>query len=210
MSTADPCLDYYHINRIVDWSPFSKLNPGDQIDIGGMSNPYFRFFETRKITYPVMLSDDTQLMVSGVRFLALVASGELPPPNNFPNIAHDLANHFTMYVRELIWEDVRKKEFPHLPSRQRCIWLIPSLTGVKYWIQRMGVSGEFQVLRVRAQGRIHKANELFLLGDSEPMEETIRNARQYWLGIGEDPNTEEIIFEGRVTVVDVMSETSYA
>ncbi len=148
-------------------------------------------------------------MVSGVRFVGAVAKGEVNSPN-IAGIAYDLAKHLVAYVRELVWKDLRKKEFPHLPSRQRCIWLIPTLAGVKYWIKRMELSGEYQVLRVRLQGRIHKASESFLLGDSEPMEETIRKARQYWLGVVEAPNTEEIIFEGRVRVAEVVPNQAYA
>ncbi len=207
MSVADPNTDYYHINRSVPWSPYATLKADDQFDVGGNSNPYFKFFETQKKAYPVTQSDGSQLMVSGVRFVGAVAKGEVNSPN-IAGIAYDLAKHLVAYVRELVWEDLRKKEFPHLPSRQRCICLIPTLAGVKYWIKRMELSGEYQVLRV--QGRIHKASESFLLGDSEPMEETIRKARQYWLGVVEAPNTEEIIFEGRVRVAEVVPNEAYA
>lgn len=208
MPVADPSTDYYHINRIVPWSSYGKLNAGDQIDIGGNSNPYFKFFETQKKAYFITQKDGSQLLMGGARFIGAVASGEVNSPH-IVSIANELVQHLVAYIRELIWEDVRRKEFPHLPSRQRCIWLVPTIQGVKYWINRMQVSGEFQVVRVRIQGRIHKASESFLLGDSEPMEETIGKARRYWLGIVESPDTEEIIFEGRVKVIEVVPKEDY-
>jgi len=118
VSVADPNTDYYHINRGVLWSPYAILNADDQFDVGGNSNPYFKFFETQKKAYPVTQSDGSQLMVSGVRFVGAVAKGEVNSPN-IAGIAYDLAKHLVAYVRELVWEDLRKKEFPHLQETLR-------------------------------------------------------------------------------------------
>ncbi len=46
--------------------------------------------------------------------------------------------------------------------------------------------------------------------DSMPLEVAIMRARQYWLGIVEEAGTEEIIFEGRMRVEEVMSPDLYA
>ena len=178
------------------------------MDVGGSSNPYLRFFETQQKTYPVTLDDGSIVQVPGVKFIASVSRGEINP-GNLAETALDLVQHLVAYLRELIWEDVRKREFPHLPSRQRCVWLTPSQEGVKYWLGRMSVNQDFQVLRVRVQGRLHKASESYLLGDSESIEETIQKARQYWLGVVEEAETEEIIFEGRMRVVEVMPPSFY-
>lgn len=204
MSIADPATDYYHINRRVPWSPYITLNPGDVFDVGGSSNPYFNFFEKQKKAYLVTQGDGSKEVLGGARFINAVAMGEVNSPN-VAQIADELVRHLVAYIRELIWENVRMKEFPHLPSRQRCIWLIPNIAGVNYWINRMGITGEYQILRVKVQGRLHVASESFLLGDSEPMEETIAKARRYWLGIIETPGTEEILFEGRVKVMGLAS-----
>lgn len=205
---ADESVDYYHVNRRVSWSPFELLSPGAVLDVGGASNPYFRFFEDHKITYPVTQSDGVVLQVPGVRFLGAVAAGQVDT-SNLAGTAHKLARHLVTYLRELIWEDVRRREFPHLPSRQRCIRLVPTLSGIGFWLKRMSVEGDYQVLRLRVQGRIHKASESHLLGDAEPLTKAIEMVRQYWLGIIEDTSTQEVIFEGRIRVVDVLSEVEY-
>jgi hypothetical protein len=212
MSTADTERDYYHINRAVSWSPYSLLSDGDEVDVGGSSNPFFRLFETARVEYDVNVGDGSAAQVPGIRFLQLARAGEITglTMQGLAAIADEVSRHFVRYVRELIWEDVRRREFPHLPSRQRCVWLIQNQDGVRYWLGRMNAGGAFQVLRVRVQGRIHVASESYLLGDSEPMEETIRKARQYWLGVVEQEGTEEVIFEGRMRVVEVMPTAFYS
>ena len=202
--------DYYHINRLVSWSPHGSLNVGDQIDVGGSSNPYFHVFESRGVGGLVTYTDGNAQEVLGVKLLVLVLGGEVKDVPDLTNFAHNLASHLARHMGELVFEDIRRREFPHLPSRQRCVWLIPDRGGVKYWLRRMDVGGQFQVLRVRVQGRLHAASESYLVTDSFSLEEMIRRARQYWLGIVEEAGTKEIIFEGRMRVKEVMPKSFYA
>ena len=205
MSQTNQEKDYFHINRVVAYSTYTPLKVGDSVDIGGESNPYFRFYEKNKKTYNLTTDDGQTLQIPGVKFIGSVQSGEINCAN-LAFIAHDLSKHLAGLIGELIWEDIRKNEFPHLPSRQRCIWLIPDVEGVRYWVSRLGVAPEtYQVLRVRCQGRMHVASEKYLLGDSVSLEEAVSVARQYWLGVIPEPNTKEIIFEGRVTVHEVLN-----
>lgn len=209
MTQANQEKDYFHINRVLPYSPHSLLKAGDAVDVGGESNPYFRFYQNHKKTYPLTTDNGQTLQIPGVKFLGGVNRGEINCPN-ISGIAHELSTHLAGLIGELVWEDIRKNEFPHLPSRQRCIWLIPDIAGVKYWISRLGVTlGTYQVLRVRCQGRVHVASEKYLLGDSVPLEEAISNARQYWLGVIPEPNTDEIIFEGRCIVQEIINHEQY-
>lgn len=194
--------DYFHINRRAIWSPYEPLKAGDEFDVGRETNPYFRFFKTERFVVPVTLQDGSSIESPAVKFLGAAARGEILHPN-LPRLAHEVATHFVTYLREVIWENVRSDEFPELPSRQRCLWLIPTLEGVKYWLERMKPSA-YQVLRVQVTGRIHRANEVYLLGDSEPMSETIENARLYWSGSFPEGGQEEILFEGRVKVIEIV------
>jgi hypothetical protein len=101
--------------------------------------------------------------------------------------------------------------FPGLvDAHVRCVWLIPNADGVRFWLQRMSVGGQFRVVRVWVRGRLHTASESYLLQDSELMGETIEKARRYWRGDIEQAGTEEIIFEGRMHVEEVMPPDFYA
>lgn len=200
---------YFHINRVVPWSTLSKWKVDDVIDIGGESNPYFSFFETHQKTYEVTNADKTTHQVPGKQFLNAVRDGGLNCPN-VAGIAADITQYFVSYVRELIWEDIRKTEFPHLPSRQRCIWLAADAKGVKFWLENLGLNGqEFQIAKVKVQGRIHIASDEHLLTDSEPMFTTIKRSRQYWLGINDHPASREILFEGRLKVIEFVSPQEF-
>lgn len=210
MTQANQEIDYFHINRTISYSPHQLLNVGDSVDIGWESNPYFRQFEKNGKTYTITTNEGQSLQIPGVKFIGGVKRGEINSPN-LAAIAYELSRHLAGLVGELIWEDVRRNEFPHLPSRQRCIWLIPDIAGVRYWISRLEIPpGTYQVLRVRCQGRIHIASEKHLLGDSVSLDEATRKARQYWLGVIPEPNTEEIIFEGRFTIHEVVHLEQYA
>lgn len=206
-SIADPDRDYYHVNFIAPHLPYGPLSVGDEVDIGGSNNPYFRYFEEGGKAYPVRNNDGSVVPLPPATFTRLVAEGEIEVPKDFPDLVADLTRHCASFLLEMIWEDVRRKEFPQLPSRQRCVWLIPSQAGVKYWLPRMippEREVDFQVLRVRVQGRLHRANETYLREDILPMQESIRLARLYWQGVDEEADTEEIIFEGRMRVEEIM------
>jgi hypothetical protein len=212
-SIADPNRDYYHINTLVPYNPYGPLGVGDEVDIGGRSNPYFRFFEKGTIKYPLRNADGSVDPVPVVTFTSRVAQGEIDEPEDYAEFLVNVAWHCATYLSETIWEEVRRREFPRLPSRQRCVWLIPSQAGVRFWLPRMQVSERgvnFRVLRVRVQGRIHRANETYLRQDILPMEEYIRLAQLYWQGVDEEEETEEIIFEGRMRVEEIMPPSFYS
>lgn len=204
--------DYYHINRNVAWSPYGPLNVGDEIDFGDSSNPFFRYFETQQRTQNVNINGNP-VRVPDIQFLRMLSDGNMTTTmtvRDLASFARDLANHFMMYARELLFEDVRRSEFTHLPSRQRCGWLIPEWDGVKFWLGRMNVGGQFQVVRVRVWGNLHTGSDAYLLHDSEPMTQTLENARRYWRGEPAQMGTEEVLFEGRMRVVEVMPPASDA
>jgi uncharacterized protein DUF2441 len=202
--------DYYHINRIVDWSPYGPLQVGDHLDVGTSSNPYFRFFETATMGNLVTHADGSTEEVPGVKFLELVLGGKVKATLGTINFTRELASHLARHLGEVLFENIRRSEFPHLPSRQRCVWLTPIRIGVKYWLRRMSVGGQFQVLKVRIRGRLHRANENYLITDSFSQEEMIRRARLYWGGVDNEEETQEIIFAGRMRVEEVMPPDFYA
>ena len=80
-----------------------------------------------------------------------------------------VARHFVTLARERFWKSVRLAEFPDRPSRQRCLWLCPSLENGRDWLARLACNN-YQVFKVSVKGRLHTANELSLFGDSKPLQ----------------------------------------
>ena len=215
--------DYYHINTLAQYSPYELLRVGDEVDVGGSTNPFFRYYEAGTLRFRVNDENGVPRPVGGVTFLDLLAEGQisvLAEPNitaeqKISRIASDVAHFLLTHLREVVWEDIRKTEFPDRPSRQRCIWLIPNQNGLRFWLHQMGVNVRdigWQVVRVRVQGRLHKANQNYLLRDTEPMPDTIEKARKYWRGdeVEGEAETEEILFEGRMRVEEIMPPSFYS
>jgi hypothetical protein len=73
------------------------------------------------VTYPQPDYDGSVNQVPGVTFLRRVLSGEVNAPPNLADFAHILADHLASHLRELVFEDVRRREFPTChPARCAC------------------------------------------------------------------------------------------
>ncbi|MFG0772892.1 DUF2441 domain-containing protein [Vibrio plantisponsor] len=200
---------FFHINRTVPWYEMNKWNIGDVIETSDNHNPFFRFFKTHSKTYALTTPDNTVVQIPGKQFLVDVRDGKINCPN-VAQVAVDLTAHFVNYVRELIWEDIRKNEFPHLPSRQRCLWLINDKQGVKYWLDRFGLDiNDFQITKVKVDGKLHISSDEHLLIDSEPMDTTILKARAYWNGQISNPTSVEVLFEGKLQVIEIIDPIKF-
>ena len=194
---------FYHICRKVPWSDMPPLTLGQIIETGQESNPFFKHYENFTATEPVTFENGKVEKVPVIHFLENVMNGNINC-SELPRVAYYAAKHFAMYARELIWEDIRKTEFPHLPSRKHCLWLIPDLEGLRYWIDNLELKkGEFEykIARVEAQGKFHSADESLLGHESEPYPQTALRARKYWSGEMSDSRKVEVLFEGSLKVV---------
>ena len=115
---------------------------------------------------------------------------------------------YILYARETIFEEIRRKHFPSLPSRQTCIWVLPhSEEHLNYWINRLDCnSGEpYQILELKCTGKIFYGNENYvktIKGGLNPLREL---AMKYWSANDVDTNAlnTEIIFHGLFSVQDM-------
>ena len=122
-------------------------------------------------------------------------------------ISHEYYN----YAKEVIFEEVRLKNFQDYPSRYTCIWMIPNTANlqeaVQYWIRQLitmenGFAGVI-VYGLSCTGKVHYANDQFYLNDNWGSLNDIRVlATKYWQGLDALPeavNT-EVLFEGNLVV----------
>ncbi|EQA6229221.1 DUF2441 domain-containing protein [Enterobacter hormaechei] len=129
-----------------------------------------------------------------------------PDSQYVAKMGFETARYFSNYVRELIWENVRKSEFNDLPSRQKCIWLAQGEDNLQFWLSRIGKSSkDINVFKVVPSGILHSADEELLLTDIEPYDETLIKARQYWSGIITNQNSKEVLFEGSLKIGELIS-----
>ena len=196
--------EFYWINRAVPWSCFAPLKVGDTTETGNGFNPYFSFFLNHAEKINVQIENEGQKDFLAVRFLELVRDNLVSCPQ-LAQVSHRIAAHFVKLIGELLWEQVRKEEFPDLPSRQRCIFLNEDRSRVPYWIERLDCPSRCQVLRIHATGRFHRADERLLIGDGYTLAQAWDRARAYWRGQVQDGLGNEILFEGKITVLEIIA-----
>lgn len=194
-------MKFYHINREVPWVPYQSRKVGDAFCVGAEENPFFQHYSNYSPRELVNQNGET-VKVPAVAFLRQVKEG-LIQTNDLPTIAFQTAEYFQMFLREVWWECVRLQEFPQLPSRQRCLWLIPDLAGVDFWLERLHCHAPYQVLTVEAEGIFHTANEKYLTGDAVLLPEMRERARLYWKGVMPHDGMPEVLFEGAINVVEI-------
>jgi len=72
---------FYHINRNANLSPFPRMGQGDTIEVGNITNPFFRFYEIYHRTYPVNITETgTTENIGAMSFLKHVRSGGQKTP----------------------------------------------------------------------------------------------------------------------------------
>ena len=105
------------------------------------------------------------------------------------------------FTRETVLERVRNQFFPHLPSRQKGIWLT-DLENAQSWRTILGENCQVKVFKVRFTGVIHKADEAWITTDSLSLENYYKMAKGYWEGrIKEGVPTYEYLGVGKLEIV---------
>ena len=195
---------FFHVNSNANLSPYDLMRKGATVRIGESKAPFFRIYEAWQRTYPVTLKNGGVQEVPAMRFLNEVNAGNITPAN-LPQTAYEVANHFLMLARELLWETIRLNEFPEAPSRQRCIWLTRTLDQAREWVKILRFqSSTYSIVYLRAQGRALDTDGRLLAGESEPLPIWYDKARKYWRGELTEEPWPEVIFDGSVVVEDIV------
>ncbi|MGG6309805.1 DUF2441 domain-containing protein [Paenibacillus macerans] len=207
---------FYHIQRKHDEQRLT-WNVGDKIEIGSQNNNFFSSYESNGKSIQDPNNGklyDINIYVD--EMMEYYKTGKQKPEYEFfyqrqgihmANIMKLTLEHYIKLVREMAFEDVRKEHFPEYPSRQKCIWVIPDITThpgmFDYWWSTLGVG---RVFKLRLTGKIHRANQEFLLINTRSLVDWKERAYMYWFGEeGTNPNETEYLFEGLVEVVDEMT-----
>ncbi len=120
---------------------------------------------------------------------------------------------------ELIFEEVRLKEYPALPSRKNCLYLFdPNLdptmyaSSIGFLIEQSNLF-EVEIVNAHAIARVNKS----LIGhrinsDGEinaTDDELFADARQYWEGIDHSDVNEEVLFCGEFRYTRIISKSKF-
>ncbi len=117
----------------------------------------------------------------------------------------DCLRNTILINRELIFESVRNEFFPNLPSRQKCIWLIPNNDdSLDFWINILKSKGSHHKLfRIETvNGTIHKATQQWLEGGTISINQWQHMATNYWKGVNSGKIDDEILYQGRIKILE--------
>lgn len=200
--------DYFHIasesphvaqNEKIQWRVGSVLRTGD-----ATSNPYCRavldYHHTLSVG-PAQMPISVALKIAGLHNNVPIPGLRKFSVNEIAeNCAEIIESHFKA-IREYEFEAIRRDEFPHLPSRMRCVWLTEN-GAIKHWRGRLDGRVNPILLKVATEGREHKANEGHLSVEVQSISELRASARAYWRG---EPHKGEyeILLEGAMKVLEI-------
>lgn len=194
---------YFHIHRIGPWSDRWKV--GSTIFWGQKEiNNFNRWYDNNVLAKDF---NDGAGMFSAKAALNKFLSFQRDYQNNnyegIINFAYEVINEQSMFIRESLFEEVRKNYFPNLPSRKTCIWICEE-NAVEYWWKRLhGDKINHKILQIEVTGTLHKADQKHLINDTLSHNKIRTNAFNYWTGTdGNNPLEEELLFEGVIKVLN--------
>ena len=116
-------------------------------------------------------------------------------------------------LRELAFEEVRKIEFKDYPSRLKCMYLIDNKESCLKNLKNFHHKGHgtfFQVVAVKLNGNVFYATSKNVRRSGFSFNDYYEMAREYW---SQDQKSNlpinEILFEGKAEIVEVIEEYEY-
>lgn len=198
--------EFYHIQRSNLPIPWEI---GQQIEVGKEYNYFYEYFFDHRMGVKNSAGDFISLNYLLEKIIA-THEGKEDPDSDIERIyGYDLLKslkdasvaikEYTMLLREIISEQVRVEKFSNLPSRLKCIWVLPNLDSVRYWKPII----EGRILKLSLTGQILKTDAAFLKNDTFSLNEFKKQAEFYWAGIKQEgSNAEEILFSGTIVVLE--------
>lgn len=202
---------YYHVQRERRWEL------GQKHFIGLCENEYCAFFNDNAHNYedknthkvfslPAVMETMVHYLETGEKDSQFVPYFSFDPLDTIKLMRKVIMN-YSRYIREFIFEEVRKEHFPIYPSRKNGMWVISKREHVAYWIKTLGVDEKSVVYEVELTGKIHEANHMNIKLTTNSFNGIRQQAYQYWLtdpsDIVESKIGDECIFEGLLMVKNI-------
>ena len=127
------------------------------------------------------------------------------------SLAH-IFEYYDVAIKEIALEEVRKQDFPQLPSRLHCMYLSINkdlaLKNLKVMAESKEKRGKhFQAVAVKLNGVIFKAGKVYVNREGKSYSYYKEKAKAYWSQDGlKDEEVKEVLFEGRAEIVEILDE----
>lgn len=197
---------YYHINKDIN----CKWNIGDEIDFEGKDNYYWKSLVENGDFIELNGKEYNADLVARKAFSCYVGK-ETPPkemngyhfnPLRTLQETIDSLGNALRINRELIFESIRKEYYPELPSRHKCIWLMPyNDKSLEFW-KKVIQGNQHRVFKVNTEGKIHRSSQKPLIGGTFSIKIWNMQAHEYWNGKDFGNYDDEILFEGKMKIIE--------
>ena len=180
-----------HISRETNW----KI--GDKIIVGEDENP---FWNVCRNFSPVVEVNGQKMPL----FEMFTRCESFDVTENNINFLYShlkgISTEVAFYIREQVFEDVRKEKFNSLPSRHKCIWLTDD-ENLAYW---KTMSEERRaLLTLELNGDIFCGDDNWLTANTLSSVEYEQRALHYWNGEFSIAPRKEYLFYGQAIVKEI-------
>jgi len=189
--------EYYHLHNKNAYPDLWKVD-----NIINFSNKTLNYFNYHYEKYsPKIIVDNIEYLPLEALTVILNNNLHIQDKNYtdyvFKNI-YAIVGELGLFIREEIFEEIRKNYFPELPSRKTCIWVFEK-NAAKYWGEIL--SRDYELYKLELTGIMHKADQKHLKNEIYSHEELKREAFNYWTGSdNKNQVEEELLFEGIVKI----------
>ena len=182
----------YHISRENHWKQ------GDIIFSGVSDNPFW----SKCKDYSPKMSVNGQIMSLFEMFdTSINIDATKDNVDHLYNNLKTISKECAFYIREQVFEDVRKNSYTQLPSRQTSLW-VTEKDQIDYW-KTIITSGPRFLLRLELDGFLFCGDDYWLSADTFSSIEYTQRANHYWAAEMSDNPHKEFLFSGKALVVDV-------
>lgn len=110
----------------------------------------------------------------------------------------------TKLYQEILFENVRKKINPELPSRFHCIWVVKEFEELCNWIKILKTP-RYRIFKLKLSGNIHlTSGRLIDNEENKNIEKATKNSIDYWNMKSYPTEEQEYLFEGKFEIIDEM------
>lgn len=185
---------FFHISRDDKWEV------GDLISAGIKENPFW--LACKNYSPQISLNGEVMsifAMIDQNPNFTVTKSNIDFLYQNLKNVCKETA----FYIREQVFEDVRKELYPQLPSRKKCLWICKE-NELSYW-KTLGGTEKRYLLTLEVTGEVFCGDDTWLTADSLSSVVYSERANRYWAGeLGTTPR-KEYLFYGQAVVKEISS-----
>lgn len=114
-------------------------------------------------------------------------------------------NKIIQYCQEVIYEHIRIQKFNNLPSRNNCIWVVPTINDTDKWDDILPCNRK-RNLKLVLTGIMHYTTGLLICTEkNRRIINAFRNAQEYWNPSINIVSEKEYLFEGSVIIDEILT-----